>query len=68
MLLREGIDLIGAPQQGFGESREVLIPVLLNQMWRQEEVTSTAPLQVLLETREDCSPEEKKSFVLHLYH
>lgn len=53
---------------GFGESREVLIPVLLNQMWKQEKVTATAPLQAQLETREDSFLEEKKSFVLHLYH
>lgn len=52
----------------FGESREVLIPVLLNQIWRQEEVTATASLQVQLETRGDCFLEEKKPFVLHLSH
>lgn len=53
---------------GFGESREVLKPVLLNWMWRKEKVTDTAPLQVQLATREDCCLEEKKSFALHLYH
>lgn len=42
------------------KAREVLIPVLLNQVWRQEEVAATAPLQAQLETRDDCSLEEKK--------
>lgn len=47
---------------------EMLIPVLLNMIWRQKEITATAPFQVQLETREDCCLEEKKPFALHPHH